>query len=105
MTTARTEQTDERAVFFHWITGADGLDHAVLEPELTLASSVGASVGYPALCRYSVIPDVHLSRPQRCCADCVNKLPFNALRRGSTAPSLLSVWSADSADSADVGAA
>jgi hypothetical protein len=47
MTTARTEQTDERAVFFHWITGADGLDHAVLEPELTLATTVGASVGLP----------------------------------------------------------
>jgi hypothetical protein len=75
MTTARAEQG---TVFFNWITGADGLDHAVLEPDLTLAGATDERVAYPALCRYSVIPDVHLSRPHRCCADCVNELPVNA---------------------------
>jgi hypothetical protein len=78
MTTARTEQAHEEAVFFNWITGADGLDHAVLEPDLSLHGPTADCVGYPALCRYSVIPDVHVRRPQRCCADCVNMLPVNA---------------------------
>jgi len=51
----------------------DGLDHEVLDSDITAAIKAGTHVGYPALCALRVIPESDLTnRGGRRCADCLD---------------------------------
>jgi hypothetical protein len=82
--------TRGETIFFTWIRAADGLEHAVRDSELAAAITHGDRCGYSTVCRYLAVPDRLLAGEARCCADCVNALPRNALpRRGRRARHLL----------------
>jgi len=82
MATVENTPQEAQTIFFTWIRGSDGLEHAVLDTDLASAIAYkDRGCAYPAVCRYRVIPDIQLSSDARCCHDCVNALPRNALSR------------------------
>jgi len=82
VTTVEDESVAQRAVFFSWIRSSDGLEHAVLDTDLRAGIILGERGGqYPTVCHYALRPEVLLNSPRRCCRDCVNALPLDALPR------------------------